>query len=206
MADPLIVRELVDGEWVTTVGSSGGGGGGVSEITSTDMSITVTDPTGPTVDLSASGGSQAVGCVLVASSSLDLATGSALYFTWDQILDNPYDANEIEALPGGLGIDPSSIGTDTLTTTEAGVWAFTANRISIPPDANWDGSVAFGNFNLAVLQDLGVQATGSRSYSTSAIYNLPSGAGFSLGILTNTPPAGMSLDAAIGGLIVVRLA
>ncbi len=53
-----IVRELVDGEWVTTVAAGGGGGGGISEITSTDMSVTVTDPTGPTVDLSASGGSQ----------------------------------------------------------------------------------------------------------------------------------------------------
>ncbi len=53
-----IVRELVDGEWVTTVAAGGGGGGGVSEITSQDMTVTITDPTGPTVDLSAGGGSQ----------------------------------------------------------------------------------------------------------------------------------------------------
>ncbi len=38
--------------------AEGGGGGGITEITSTDMSVTITDPTGPTVDLSASGGSQ----------------------------------------------------------------------------------------------------------------------------------------------------
>lgn len=31
-------------------------GGGISEITSTDMTVTITDPTGPTVDLSAPGG------------------------------------------------------------------------------------------------------------------------------------------------------
>ncbi len=37
--------------------AEGGGGGGITEITSTDMSVTITDPTGPTVDLSATGGS-----------------------------------------------------------------------------------------------------------------------------------------------------
>ncbi len=61
MPTPEIVRIVQDGEWVTTVGSEGGGGGGgVEEITSSDMSVTITDPTGPTVDLSVSGGSQTV--------------------------------------------------------------------------------------------------------------------------------------------------
>jgi hypothetical protein len=55
-----IVRELLNGEWVTAVRDAGSGGGSVSEITSTDMSVTITDPTGPTVDLSVSGGSQTV--------------------------------------------------------------------------------------------------------------------------------------------------
>ncbi len=50
-----IVRELLNGEWVTAVRDAGSGGGSVSEITSTDMSVTITDPAGPTVDLSASG-------------------------------------------------------------------------------------------------------------------------------------------------------
>ncbi len=59
-----IVRALVNGVWVTEVASQGGGGGGgVTEITSTDMSVTITDPTGPTVDLSVSGGSQPVGAL-----------------------------------------------------------------------------------------------------------------------------------------------
>ncbi len=38
--------------------AEGGAGGGITEITSGDMSVTITDPTGPTVDLSVSGGSQ----------------------------------------------------------------------------------------------------------------------------------------------------
>lgn len=36
--------------------ASSGGGGGITEIESTDGSITVTDPTGPTVDLTGAGG------------------------------------------------------------------------------------------------------------------------------------------------------
>ncbi len=56
-----IVRELVGGVWVTRAVNQGGGpGGGITEITSTDMSVTITDPTGPTADLSVSGGSQTV--------------------------------------------------------------------------------------------------------------------------------------------------
>lgn len=41
----------------TTSPSSGGSGGGISEITSTDDSVTITDSTGPITDLSVSGGS-----------------------------------------------------------------------------------------------------------------------------------------------------
>ncbi len=54
-----IVRALVNGVWVTEVANQGGGGsGGITEITSQDNSVTITDPTGPTADLSVSGGSQ----------------------------------------------------------------------------------------------------------------------------------------------------
>ncbi len=54
-----IVRKLVNGVWETVVADQGGGpGGGITEITSTDMSVTITDPTGPTADLSVSGGAQ----------------------------------------------------------------------------------------------------------------------------------------------------
>jgi hypothetical protein len=52
-----IVRRLVGGIWKTETGDSGGGGG-ITEIESTDASVTVTNPTGPVVDLAASGGSQ----------------------------------------------------------------------------------------------------------------------------------------------------
>ncbi len=38
--------------WFAATKPKGVGGGGITEVTSTDMSVTVTDPTGPIVDLS----------------------------------------------------------------------------------------------------------------------------------------------------------
>jgi hypothetical protein len=52
-------RRLIDNVWVTNVESQGGsGGGGITRVTSDDETVTITNPTGPTVDLSANGGSQ----------------------------------------------------------------------------------------------------------------------------------------------------
>jgi len=54
-----IIRKKNPGDaWETVVDDGGSGSGSVSEITSTDNSVTITDPTGPTVDLSVNGGSQ----------------------------------------------------------------------------------------------------------------------------------------------------
>lgn len=50
-----IEGDLANG-WII-IHSTGGGGGGITEITSVDDSVTITDPTGPTVDLSVTGGS-----------------------------------------------------------------------------------------------------------------------------------------------------
>ncbi len=76
-----IVRELLNGEWVTAVRDSGGAGGGsVSEITSTDMSVTITDPTGPTVDLSVPGGGGGATLISVTFSPADVAA------QWDTML------------------------------------------------------------------------------------------------------------------------
>ncbi len=77
-----IVRALVNGVWVTEVSNQGGGGGGgVTEITSTDMSITVTNPSGPTVDLSASGGSQPIKVVRVPFTHSDANTNGVSIYT-----------------------------------------------------------------------------------------------------------------------------
>lgn len=96
-----IVRELVAGEWVTTVGDSGGGGGGVTEITSTDMSVTITDPSGPTVDLSASGGSSAVEAATVDLSATQIISSAVLALT-------PAPGADEYLIPVGLSIETAN--------------------------------------------------------------------------------------------------
>jgi hypothetical protein len=49
----------------TSGGPSGGGSGSISEITSTDDSVTITDPTGPTTNLSVAGGGGGAGGALI---------------------------------------------------------------------------------------------------------------------------------------------
>ncbi len=76
-----IVREYVNGEWVTrAVNAGGGGGGGIGTITSTDTSVTVTDPTGPSTNLAVTD-SPAVGGIAVSgtpsSGQVLIATGAA---------------------------------------------------------------------------------------------------------------------------------
>jgi hypothetical protein len=59
VATPERARRLIGNVWqYVTASENGGGGGGVEEIVADDASITVTNGTGPTVGLSANGGSQ----------------------------------------------------------------------------------------------------------------------------------------------------
>ena len=152
------------------------------------------------------GGTQPVGCVLGASNPVDVVAANPGYFVWDTIWDNCNETNEIEALPDGIGIDPTSIGTDTLTFTESGVWAFTADRIGSAPDATWVGQLLFGNMNISQLLDLPAVTSGQRpGANPSAIYNVSAGAQFSVGISTVTPATAESLDFTLAGLVVVRI-
>lgn len=53
----LVIYMATDAAWSICIDNAwhdfaGGGGGGITEITSTDTSVTVTNPTGPTTDLS----------------------------------------------------------------------------------------------------------------------------------------------------------
>ncbi len=66
-------RRLINGVWVTNVEAQGGSGGdGITRVTSDDDTVTITNPTGPTVDLSAGGGSGPVKFAEVTVSSAEL--------------------------------------------------------------------------------------------------------------------------------------
>lgn len=68
-----IGRRLINDVWVTNVeAQSGGGGGGITRVTSDDETVTITNPTGPTVDLSASGGSQPLKTATVLVTSAEI--------------------------------------------------------------------------------------------------------------------------------------
>ncbi len=191
------------------VSEGGGGGGGNVPFVGVDPPASPTDgmlwwdPDDSAIAVS----TQAVGCVLLAD-SVDLTDLSAAYFTWNAIYDNPYDANTIDALPDGIGLDPNSIGTDTIVTTEAGVWAFTVDRITIPVDATFTGQITFGNMNICPLIDVPLTASGVRAanQNPASVVNLPAGAGFSVGILTVDAATADPFNCSIAGLIIVRLA
>ncbi len=74
-------RRLIDGVWVTNVEAQGGsGGGGITRVTSDDETVTITNPTGPVVDLSAGGGSQPVKSATVTLTSADILALDATPF------------------------------------------------------------------------------------------------------------------------------
>ncbi len=117
-----IVRELVDGVWVTRPKDQGGSpGGGITEITSTDMSVTITDPTGPTVDLSVSGGSPPgaarwIGPWTVyeaAFQQLNIFAEGGTYTLTD-------DGDETAAIP--FDATPAEVAAALNTATTAGRW------------------------------------------------------------------------------------
>lgn len=91
------------------VDAAGGGGGGITEITSEDESVTITNPTGPTVDLSASGGgSQPIGALL-SGTSIVFAVGAlplGVAFTPDGA--KAYVTNSTDGT-----VTPITVATDT---------------------------------------------------------------------------------------------
>lgn len=88
------------------------------------------------------GGFTPVGC-LATVSALDVHVATAHQLKWDGIADNYWDFNSLGAIPAGLGMAFAFDGSDgTLTTTVAGVWAFTLIAV-MPEDAGWQGQLSF---------------------------------------------------------------
>lgn len=151
------------------------------------------------------GGSQPVSVTLYQDANVDIASGSAVYVSWDTIYDNAYDRNELGNLPAGIGL--ALVG-DTLTTTEAGVWALTLLNVGLPQDDTWEGDITLDNLQLGVqsvpVYPLGT--TGDRRMSVSETLALPAGVGISTGFLTITPPTANPYNVSGFYLEIVRLA
>lgn len=92
MGTPSRERRLIGGVWQYVTVSENGAGGGITEVTSDDNTVTVTDPTGPSVDLSAAGGSlPAVIAVTFTAAQISAAfseTDGAAYIEIPEITDD----------------------------------------------------------------------------------------------------------------------
>lgn len=160
------------------------------------------------------GGSSPVGCLLYASDGIPIDdAGTPHYFIWDTLYDNVNEDNELETFPPGMGLDPAGVGTDTITTTESGIWTFTT-MLSIPPDATWTGDVIFGNFGFINGPDhfIGPPVgaidadSGTRRYLLSlGPMVMPAGMGFSMGVLQRRAATGVALMTAGVQVAVTRL-
>ncbi len=194
------------------VSEGGGGGGGNVPFVGVDPPASPTDGMlwwDPDDDTPSSAGFQIVSAFLaVDSGQIDVAAGSPVYIVFDKCYDNCVDMNEQIGLPDGIGL--SGFGTDTLTTTEAGVWAFSMGDLAFVHDATWTGDVNFGNlgggggpsffsFPTAI-------AVNTRELSLSQTLALPSGAGFSIGIATFDAPTANPYNVQTPSLSIVRLA
>ncbi len=108
-----VARRLIDNVWVTNVEAQGGsGGGGITRVTSDDETVTITNPTGPTVDLSAGGGSQ---------------PGAA-------IAKGPYPVGHAD-FAGAAYLDPFTIFTPTVGQVVLGIWIDPATWVAFNADA-----------------------------------------------------------------------
>jgi hypothetical protein len=154
------------------------------------------------------GGGSMPGCVIVQNNIENIDDfGTPHYLTWDTIWDDVVDQNELPDFPDGMGL--SGIPSDTITTTEAGVWAFSLDSLLIPADATWSGLMIFGNFTSPpARQTIFAQDSdnNARAFMAALTVNLPVGAGFSLGFNTEVAATVSPLNVTQVAVAIVRLA
>lgn len=152
-------------------------------------------------------GGGAVSCGVTVDSDIDAHAASPAFFEWSLVVDNLIEGNELEGFPAGIGLDDAGIGTDTLTTTEAGTWAFTLVGLAIPTDATWIGQALIGNNVSGIVADYPAVTSSVRSYPHffTQVVTLPSGTGFSVGIISTTPSTADPFTITAPALQVVRL-
>lgn len=134
---------------------------------------------------------------------IDINGSGAHLIKWDRALDDPWSFNTLTSLPAGLGITTAIDGTDgSLTTTEAGVWAFTL-LMGLPADATWAGLLTLDDNTQARQQS--VPATVGSSFVVQETIKYPAGAVLIPQVGTQTPATATPYNAN-PSLVIVRLA
>ncbi len=147
------------------------------------------------------GGSGGVGCVLSVDGGVDVKASGDHPFLWDALYDNIQDFNALNAIPDGLGLSFLFDGSSAdITTTAAGVWAFTYN-VSVSSDATWAGALdtRFGGYTLLPTVAIGPQVT------TSLVVGLPGSTTFGP-LVSTSADATSSTYAMTPTLVIVRVA
>jgi hypothetical protein len=116
-----------------------------------------------------------VSCVIARDAPLDVRTVADHPILWDALYDNYEDFGVLAAIPSGLGLTFTFNGSAaTITTTTAGVWAFTYTGMTLAQDATWLGALdtRFGGQQLDVTGGSGLVAIVAQTLK------LPSGVAF----------------------------
>jgi hypothetical protein len=122
------------------------------------------------------GGSQPVTCVLEAY-PLDVHDVAAnVPCQWTALFNNPSDFTHLLAIPTGLGLSFAFDGSsETITTTEAGVWSFTMG-VNVDQDATWVGHAILDGALYTEAPVVAIPAGGSFFASLNEVVSLPAGA------------------------------
>jgi hypothetical protein len=146
-----------------------------------------------------------VGCVLAMTTWQDIHAAGVHPLRWDQLYDNMFDQNPLAALPAGIGLTASFDGSDnTITTTEAGVWAFTTRLMLEAADPDWLGLYTDGVIGTAMYR-FGVAAGASPLMLIPAVAALPSGAILQTAVITDTPASVSPYNLTLAYCAIVRL-
>lgn len=128
------------------------------------------------------GGFQPVSVIAATAAGIDVHAAANVPVHWTEIADNEWDFNTLAALPAGLGISFAFDGSSaTMTTTVAGVWAF-SYAVSFPMDATYLGQIGlpYSSFQTVTA---GLSAA-SAFPACAATVELPAGAASTCSIVT----------------------
>lgn len=133
---------------------------------------------------------------------MDVHLAGTYPVNWTRVDDNIWDTNPLAALPSGIGLSFLFNGSDgTITTTTAGVWAFTANLSNAPPDATFKAYLTepFGGFSQPAMP------AAPAGPSLEAVYFLPSGANGAFDVIVTANSTANPYPVAVL-LVITRLA
>jgi hypothetical protein len=120
------------------------------------------------------------------AASVDAHAAGTYAFKPGAIFDNPFAQTPLVAIPAGLGISfPFDSSSATLTTTSAGVWAFTYT-VFLHADASFVGSLNFIGLD-SISQHIAPPAgAGGDGVVLTDVLAIPTGATGSFAITTTT--------------------